>query len=383
MKTLTQEEFIEKAKEKHPQYDYSKALYINNKAKLIITCPIHGDFEIRPDCLLKGTGCPQCGGTHKMTNEEFIRKANIVHNNYFSYKKCNFNGVGNKVTVTCPVHGDFEVNANNHLNGCNCKKCQKEGITHKIDKLPQVNKSTHKKTTVEFINESKNKWGDRYTYENVVYVRSNEYVKVTCPIHGDFNVTPNHFLNGRGCPKCGKNYRWSTNEFIDRMKKINGDRYSYEKTVYKTVHTPVTITCPVHGDFVNQPSNLLKGQGCPCCQESILEKTISELLTSKNIKFEREKHFKWLGKQSLDFYLKKYSIGIECQGIQHFEEVPFFRNMTLNDRILLDEKKIKKCANNGINIIYYTDLKKYVDNIRIFDIQHINNLLDKILNEHD
>ena len=76
-KKLTQEEFIEKAKKVHgDKYGYNKTVYINNKKKVTITCPIHGDFEIRADGFLKGCGCQECGGTKKMTQEEFINKAN-------------------------------------------------------------------------------------------------------------------------------------------------------------------------------------------------------------------------------------------------------------------------------------------------------------------
>ena len=41
------------------------------------------------------------------------------------------------------------------------------------------------------------------------------------------------------------------------------------------------------------------------------------------IEYEYQKRFIWLGKQSLDFYLPKYNIAIECQGEQHFKPVDF------------------------------------------------------------
>ena len=40
-KKLTQEEFIEKAKEKHgDKYDYSKTKYVNARTLITIICPI-------------------------------------------------------------------------------------------------------------------------------------------------------------------------------------------------------------------------------------------------------------------------------------------------------------------------------------------------------
>ncbi len=54
-------EFIEKALAKHDSYyDYSKAEYTGNKDKIIITCPVHGDFEQRPNDHLSGCGCIKC-----------------------------------------------------------------------------------------------------------------------------------------------------------------------------------------------------------------------------------------------------------------------------------------------------------------------------------
>jgi len=41
-------------------YDYSKTEYIDQKTKIIITCPEHGDFEQIPDSHKHGRGCPSC-----------------------------------------------------------------------------------------------------------------------------------------------------------------------------------------------------------------------------------------------------------------------------------------------------------------------------------
>ena len=60
-KKLTQEEFIQKAKEIHrDKYDYSKVHYINNYTNVCIICPEHGEFWQTPKSHLKGCECPQC-----------------------------------------------------------------------------------------------------------------------------------------------------------------------------------------------------------------------------------------------------------------------------------------------------------------------------------
>ena len=62
MKKRTTEEFIELARQVHgDKYDYSKTVYLNKRSKVIITCPIHGDFEQNAHSHLNGRGCPKCG----------------------------------------------------------------------------------------------------------------------------------------------------------------------------------------------------------------------------------------------------------------------------------------------------------------------------------
>lgn len=384
MKKLSQNEFIQKVKEKFPNYDFSKSIYVNNKTKLLVICSKHGEFSIRPDCLLTGTGCPYCGGTKKNNTETFIEKANYVHNNFFSYEKCEYINSNSKVIVTCPIHGDFEVKANNHLNGCNCKKCQIEGKSHEIKKLPSINTSTKKLTTEEFIKKAILIYDDKYTYEKCKYVKSNVKVIITCPIHGDFEITPNHFLSNRGCPKCGGNYRLNTQEFIEKLKIIHGEKYYYDKIEYKSTHKPVLLICPKHGEFINTPANLLKGQGCPYCSESKMEIEITNFLKEHNIKFEKQKKFDWLKHKKrlpLDFYLPDYNIAIECQGEQHFEPIKIFGG---EESFILNQQrdKVKKtlCEEHNLTILYYSTIKKkYFKNFPYVIYDNLESLYQEIL----
>ena len=58
----TQDEFISKASAVHNnKYFYNNVKYISSLDKVIITCPIHGDFEQLPKIHVRGNGCPKCG----------------------------------------------------------------------------------------------------------------------------------------------------------------------------------------------------------------------------------------------------------------------------------------------------------------------------------
>lgn len=59
----------------------------------------------------------------KLTNTEFITKANIKHNNLYDYSITKYDGSSNKVDIICKKHGIFTQIANTHLYGCGCSKC--------------------------------------------------------------------------------------------------------------------------------------------------------------------------------------------------------------------------------------------------------------------
>jgi hypothetical protein len=59
-----------------------------------------------------------------------------------------------------------------------------------------------KLTTQEFINKAIAIHGDKYNYDEVIYIDSTKKIIITCPIHGDFLQTPNSHLRGSGCLKC-------------------------------------------------------------------------------------------------------------------------------------------------------------------------------------
>lgn len=65
MKKLTTEEFISKAILVHgDEYDYSKTVYNGNRTNVIITCKIHGNYSQSPKVHLIGGRCPICA--HKI-----------------------------------------------------------------------------------------------------------------------------------------------------------------------------------------------------------------------------------------------------------------------------------------------------------------------------
>lgn len=89
MKNNKTEIFVEKAIKIHGKnYDYSLVDYINAHSKIIIICPIHGEFLQKPNTHLNGCGCKQCGIIkQKNTIREVYGVENISQNSVIKQRK--------------------------------------------------------------------------------------------------------------------------------------------------------------------------------------------------------------------------------------------------------------------------------------------------------
>ena len=219
---------------------------------------------------------------------------------------------------------------------------------------------SRRKTTEEFIEQAKKVHGDKYDYSKVEYKTKEDKVLIICPKHGVFLQRANAHLNGCGCKKCsyeerGLIFRKTKDVFVKDATLKHNNFYSYENFIYTTSHEPSMITCPIHGDFLQSPNDHLNGKGCPLCKKSHLENEVLLFLNKNEIEFEYQKKFDWLGKQSLDFYIQKYNIAIECQGKQHFGFGGWNEDFDFEKQIERDSIKNELCNKNNIKLLYYTN----------------------------
>ena len=286
----------------------------------------------------------------KFTNEEYVK---IFNESYPTLELLSeYNGDKKYITVRCKIHDYiFNTKPNWLKQGQGCQKCYNDRRGNSLRKTPK-----------EFIEDAKQIHGDKYDYSKVEYKGNKIKVCIICYEHGEFWQTPNKHLSSKeGCPKCGDIFnglkkRLGTQEFIKRAKQIHGDKYDYSKVEYVTSETKVQIICPKHGEFFQTPNCHLSGHGCPICNESHLEKTMKNILLENNIEFEQQKKFIWLGRQTLDFYLPQYNIGIECQGGQHFQAVEHFGGEKEFQKLLRRDKiKKQKCDTNNLKLFYVVD----------------------------
>lgn len=263
---LTQEEFIRRANEIHKgRYDYSKVQYTNSTTPVVIVCPEHGEFVIKPQKHLAGQGRKPCGyirNSHTLRKDTawFIAKATKVHHGKYDYSRTVYDGAENEVEIICPIHGPFKQRAVSHTSGYGCSKCAIEEV-HNQQRKPRE----------QFIAEAKAIYGDRYDFSKVEYKQNRITVTVICPKHGAWQVRPYDLLRGHGCPKCAdeKNAEGrmlSQSEFIRRAKRLHQGFYDYSKVVYRGINRKVEIICPAHGSFWQVPNSHLQGKGCAKCK---------------------------------------------------------------------------------------------------------------------
>jgi len=86
--------------------------YANNKSKIIITCPDHGEFDQRPDHHLQGMGCGTCG-INKMSDEnindssEFFNSCYKIHEGKYEYDYDSYSLIKGSIRIYCNKHGWF------------------------------------------------------------------------------------------------------------------------------------------------------------------------------------------------------------------------------------------------------------------------------------
>lgn len=123
----TKEEFVALSNKKHNfKYNYDKSDYKGRDSNVVIECPQHGDFiQIASDHFFNGSGCPKCLNIVRNL-QEFIDKANIVHDNRYDYSLFEYINSHTRGIIICKEHGNFTQNPNNHLFGQKCPECAKE-----------------------------------------------------------------------------------------------------------------------------------------------------------------------------------------------------------------------------------------------------------------
>ena len=200
---MTREEFISKSVKVHGyRYDYSKVEYKNNKTKVCIICPKHGEFWQIPTHHLSGHGCKRCASEQlwqssrrKITFNEFKMKIVSKFGDIYDFSKSKFTG----------MHGIIEVGHNGKFF---------KTTPSKLLSSSKPIKHSFVENKDDFVNKANKMYSNKYDYSKVEYKNSHTKVCIICPKHGEFWQTPNEHLSGHQCSKC------NNSKMQDRVRKL-------------------------------------------------------------------------------------------------------------------------------------------------------------------
>lgn len=288
----------------------------------------------------------------KRTDKEFKELVyNLVHDEYSV-----LGSYTNNVTPIKIQHNIcgrvYMVKPKNFLAGSRCFSCQVKKNGLKKRKSPEEFER-------EFHQLSNNEY-DLLT----PYITKDKQIKVRHKVCGYvYNVYPLNFLSGNRCRKCyfkrqSSDRSHDTIWFKNRVKDLCGDEYEV-LGVYHNNYTKIKMyhqRCQKSYNVL--PSNFLEGTRCPYCRLSKGEQIIIKILENKNIDYKKEKTFKGCKNPKtnkalpFDFYLPKYNLCIEYDGIQHNMEVNFWGGKQgLEERKYRDSVKDQFCKNYHIDLL--------------------------------
>ena len=225
-----------------------------------------------------------------------------------------------------------------------------------------------RKTDKEYRDELKEAVGQQYI---LISNYTNRRIKVLM-YHRDcgkfYWVNPDSFINGgRRCPYCYGNKRKTKQQFEQEVYNKYGNEYKVLGD-YHGANTPIKVLHTVcNHTFLPTPNSLLNGHGCRYCSYRIRGQNKSKTLFmgGRLSKGERvtQSVLDGLGikyiygyvlpnRLHLDFFIPTLKVGIEYDGIQHFEPRALFGGYHAYQYTKRhDHEKDIYCRDHGIRLI--------------------------------
>lgn len=121
--------------------------------------------------------------------------------------------------------------------------------------------------TMNIVKERLSKINDNIEILDDEYVNLHHKMKCRCKIDGyEWFVHAGNLLhNNRGCPRCAKNERMTTEQALERLIESTID-IEFGEFEYKNQRTKIPCKCKIDGHEWNPIFNsLVRGSGCPVC----------------------------------------------------------------------------------------------------------------------
>ena len=352
--TETKDGFIEQMIEKYGDtYDLSKVKYIDNRTEVLVFCHNHNNFFWRTPRELLIRGCPICSKCPRYTTEDFIEKANEIHNNIYNYEKVEYINAITPVEIIClNGHGSFMQTPSSHITKkTGCPKCSAEKISVKFTKSFE-----------DFICDAIKVHKNKYNYSKSVYINNHVPIVIICNYHkSEFIQAPNSHLQGSGCPTCsreinGKKRRIPIEEFIEKANEIHSGKFSYFEVKYNRIHDQIKIYCNEHQQFFYQSgsSHLHKKQGCPMCSK-IKRGMKRKMLVSEFIDRSNQIHLNNYDYSKVEYCNNKTHVELICPVHGSFFITPLAHLYLKQGCSKCSRKNYSRKAINWLNYVSYKD----------------------------
>lgn len=256
MKVLTKNEFVTQSNIIHHNlYIYDlipEDISLKLTTKITIIDPEYGGFTTTVKRHLAGITnvkrkSSENGRKNTHSVDQFIKRAEIIHNFYYDYSEVLYINMSTKVKIIDPIHGVFFQLPSAHLQGQGHPK-------------NRYIKSSSKRQMGfdEFVRRSILKHGDLYEYSKVVYKNCDTKVCIIDPIYGEFWQSPYQHLHSHGCPERTKNKIFTTHiDHIIPLSIITNTRKSLDDFI---INRPLykLLTSDLNLQIINSNTNLKK-----------------------------------------------------------------------------------------------------------------------------
>ena len=410
-KKLTNEEALSKINEECSKknvefigFKNDENVYTNAKVHLILKCNKCGnvwDTTTFNTFVHNKRSCSNCNPTKPKTEEEITNDiVRLCKEKDFTFLGFNgdFIGVMSKLNLMCNKCG-YTWNTTTYVNlsrkGRKCHSCGRKNpssmptnldANHAIEKL----NTSLKNTSLEFLSFDENGYNGR----------KNAYVLLKCKKCGEVSKFGYSYIlkrNGKVfCKFCESNGKFSNEtaieKVIEKCKLLDYTFLGFDTTdgKYKGKETKLKLKCNkcsymwTSTSFDHFTRGIITCLGCNNYWK--MEKEVECVLKENNIDYIhdcRRDRLPWLVNKislSLDFYIPKLKIGIECQGRQHFEAVmDFGGEEKLKKSIERDKKKLKLCKEHDVKLLYYDSEGNHTEFLGEKVYNNENKLLKEIL----
>ena len=367
----TKEEFVERARAVHgDKYNYDDSVYTGSASKLDIFCnACQTTFTQAAHHHLEGCGCRACGlkvaiskfkPSVPNTQEQFLEKAHTLHGDKYDYSMSNYQKSNIKINIRCKVHDTvFSQTPASHFAGRGCPTCGQK----------KRNDSTRKSLST-FLEEAQKAHPEgAFDYAMVTeYVAAHTKVCIKCnTCQTIFYQEANSHVQGFGCKQCRSDKislakTLPVENFLEKAKKIHGDKYDYSLITYSNRKQKVAIICNICGNtFEQKPQVHINGySGCSVCILKTQNKVFEYIQSCVSFPVLFEASLSLLHITYKNDKRKRYDIAIrvsptyyvivEVDGLQHLEPIPFFKSDPVKQRAL-DAVKMDLATSKGYAVI--------------------------------